>query len=911
MNKQILTLAATCALASPLLAAPPLYDQNVTPDAIFGGGNANGSYTVDRSNGVELGLRAKLRYPVPANIFNSNGDGTYTFKSGWGGVGDPLNPKWHFEWSVNSDWDGSSPFFLDDLTYEIGMDYDSGPDAFYETFDQITPVAPPFWWDHSIGTNATGNGAGAEAPFLDSADYILKLANNNVAQNSWRPTFYDNYYFTFNPADVGRYEYYVSAFDNLGRVAHTGITIFSLDHVTLTLDGDGCQGVDQDLITPGHQIKVTLNIRNPDSVPITGYQAFVKFNAGTMTYVGATSSYSASPFSLHLQPIGTANVDLGELRLDGSVGFGSPAITGGANAATLYFTVAGGGCGNHFVEFDLDETFDSEVSNLGVPYATDLLDSPTIKTDSTPPTISVQPSLVVHAEPGVCSADIFPQKFPFNTDPDLSPTQTPGDFYTDRYPPFLFESAYFDGDFRLHHQVNVADSAANRPPAYSSTFYNTQGRKLDINSGLGSSVSVDLYIGSDWASNDRRADLWLTTFDANNQVSGFPILGYARIAGGPFAAGAFRVFTQDTDQNPGNGYTADWVSLGLPGGFAFDKWYTLRTTLLGSGYLFEVLDNGVPVLSYTDAITEGSVLIGNTIIQAYNFGSTYDVYWDNLQIAGQYPTVSDGCGGLPNVVGTRSDNQPLTAPFPANATTTITWTATDECGNESTANQAVTVLDTVLVNVTVQLQGSGAATRCIHFVPNDCDSDVTALVDFTGAPGTGVASIEVPCGTWTNLCAKDEQHTQWASTGLTNMGTHYEANSLLVLKAGDTDNDGDVDINDVTLFLAQYGTSPANGGCPWDGTRSADFSNSGSVLAEDYSALTPNWLTTSACICSMPSTGGDERLAHWIHVHDVMSKRADLDGNGRVDVRDVEILEKRFNLSGSLSKRMRDSERGH
>lgn len=903
MKIQILPLAAACVLASPLFGSPPLYDQNVTPDAIFGGGNANGFYTVDRSNGVELGLRAKVRFPSPANIFNSNGDGTYTFKRGFGGGSDPLNPFWHFEWSVNSDWDGSSPYVLKDLTYEIGMDFDPSADTYFLTFDHITPNSPPFFWDHSIGTNATGNGGGVEA--VNNAGYVSLLAGNNVAQNSWRPTFFDNYLYTFNPNDVGRYEYYLSAFNSFGRVAHTGITIFSLDKVSLTIDGEGCQGVDQDPITPGHQIKVTLNIRNPDSVAITGYQAFLQFDAGSMTYVGATSSYSASPFALHLQPISTANVSTGELRLDGSVNFGSPAITGGALAATLYFTVAPGGCGNHSVSFDLDEGFASEVSNVGIPYATDLLDSPTFKTDATPPTITAQSNLVVHAEPGLCSADIFPQRFPFNTDPVLNSVQTPGQFYTDRYAPFLFESEYFDGDFRLHQQVNVADSAANRPPAYSSTFYNTQGRKFDVNSGVGSSVSMDLYIGSDWTTNDRRADLWLTTFDNANNISGFPILGFANIAGGPFAGGAFRVFTQDTDQNPSNGYTADWVSLGLPSGFATDKWYTLRVTLYGSAYLFEVLDNGTPVLSYVDNVTEGSVLIGNTIIQAYNFGSTYDVYWDNLQIAGQYPTTSDGCGGLPNVVGRRSDSQPLTSPYPV-GNTVITWTATDDCGNSASTTETVTVLNTVEVNVTVQLQGSGPATRCIRFVPNSCGAAVSELVDFTGFPGTGAASIELPCGTWTTLCAKDQQHTQWASTTLTNMGTHYEANTLLVLKAGDTDNDGDVDINDVTLFLAQYGTLPPTGGCPWDGTRSADFSNNGPVLGEDYSALTANWLTTSACFCTMPSEGGEGRPERWISVHDPISTKADLDHNGRVDVRDVEILEKRHGLSGELSKRMRN-----
>lgn len=314
------------------------------------------------------------------------------------------------------------------------------------------------------------------------------------------------------------------------------------------------------------------------------------------------------------------------------------------------------------------------------------------------------------------------------------------------------------------------------------------------------------------------------------------------------------------------------------------------------------------MLSYTDTVTEGSVLIGNTIIQAYNFGQTYDVYSDNLRIAGQYPNSDDACSGLPSVTGVRSDSQPLTSPFPI-GDTVITWTATDDCGNTANTVQTVTVLGTVPVNVTVNLQGSGPASRCIRFVPDDCADFIDVPLTFTGGlPATVTTTIYVPCGTWTKICAKDRQHTQWDTSLLTNAGLYYTANTTLVLKAGDTDNDGDIDINDVTLFVAQFGTSPASGGCPWDGiTRSADFSNNGPVGAEDYSVMTLNWLTTSICACTFAAEGGDEegRGQRWIHVHDSVSDAADLDRNGRVDVRDVEVLEKRHGLSGELSRRMR------
>jgi uncharacterized repeat protein (TIGR01451 family) len=55
------------------------------------------------------------------------------------------------------------------------------------------------------------------------------------------------------------------------------------------------------------------------------------------------------------------------------------------------------------------------------------------------------------------------------------------------------------------------------------------------------------------------------------------------------------------------------------------------------------------------------------------------------------PTATDNCGS-PTVTGTRSDGQALNAPYPK-GTTTITWTATDDSGNDSSCTQTVTVVD--------------------------------------------------------------------------------------------------------------------------------------------------------------------------------------------------------------------------
>ncbi len=198
------------------------FDQLVTPEAIFGSGNANGSYTVHRNDGVEVGLRVKQRFPVAANVFNSNGDGTYSFAAGnacpgFGFAAFPLclaTPAWNLEWSVNTDYDGASGLKLDDLRYELGMDADPRRGTAFTVFNPITPslIAPA--WDHSLGTNATVNGAGLE--FQNPATYPGALAANNVAQNSWNYEFYNNpgtSLASFNPSVTGNYAIYLRAID--------------------------------------------------------------------------------------------------------------------------------------------------------------------------------------------------------------------------------------------------------------------------------------------------------------------------------------------------------------------------------------------------------------------------------------------------------------------------------------------------------------------------------------------------------------------------------------------------------------------------------------------------------------------------------------------------------------------------
>lgn len=238
----------------------------------------------------------------------------------------------------------------------------------------------------------------------------------------------------------------------------------------------------------------------------------------------------------------------------------------------------------------------------------------------------------------------------FNTNPPLAPSQAPNAWYPDRYRPNAFDSQNFGGDNRLHLNINAADGLAVRPSGYNSQFYNTQGRKYDLGNGTYTAIRGTLYVGSDWNSQLRRSDMWATTKDNLNQISGYPIIGFANVRLDTPQL-VCRVYSQDTDHNPGNGYQAGWVDVStkVPGGVVTNRWYTIEVRLKPGA--FEYYVDGVQV--YSDILTFGSTTFSDMMIQGYNFNDsslgtgayppglddTYDIYWDDVEAL---PTSHEG-----------------------------------------------------------------------------------------------------------------------------------------------------------------------------------------------------------------------------------------------------------------------------
>jgi len=202
------------------------------------------------------------------------------------------------------------------------------------------------------------------------------------------------------------------------------------------------------------------------------------------------------------------------------------------------------------------------------------------------------------------------------------PTQAAGTWYTDRYAPAAFQAA--GGELVM--TISSNDSASNRPSGFGGSFYDTQGRKLDLGAGA-KTLQVDLFVDSSWGgSNLRQAGLWGTAFDTMAAISFYPIIEY-------FNSG-FRGW------NGVNG----WINLGAGNAGAFNTiGFVLNTTSNQWNYML----NGVFAGSVA---AEGSKYIGNVILQGHNnYGQSVQggrqVRFDNLlATTGQMNVVPEPAG---------------------------------------------------------------------------------------------------------------------------------------------------------------------------------------------------------------------------------------------------------------------------
>jgi hypothetical protein len=193
----------------------------------------------------------------------------------------------------------------------------------------------------------------------------------------------------------------------------------------------------------------------------------------------------------------------------------------------------------------------------------------------------------------------------------------------DRYAPQVFNTVGNDITLGLR----SAGSAANRPSAFSSTFYNYQG--MATSSGFsgaerGSSVSIEMRVDAAW-NNGARAGFWTTMSNGNLT---YPIIEYVK---GTSTAGAVGEsgFTGFRWWQSGLGWTQINASVGT------NAWYRMTIGLGQTNVTFDITDvfSGTSIFSSTVG-NQGALKIDNVILNAHNQGiaGEYDVQYRNFVV---------------------------------------------------------------------------------------------------------------------------------------------------------------------------------------------------------------------------------------------------------------------------------------
>jgi hypothetical protein len=175
LNALVLSSLATSAWALD-------FDANVNspgPGVFYGGGNANGGWTVGTANGIELGLRTKQRYPAD-NVYNSGGNGVYTWTDalGNGPVGQNRS-SWNYDFSLNVSGTGLA---IGAFTYKLWIDSDPSAGHSWSIIDPSSipdnAVSGTAYEQNSENARFAGVGlAGYDNTIAGSYDFVLQASD--------------------------------------------------------------------------------------------------------------------------------------------------------------------------------------------------------------------------------------------------------------------------------------------------------------------------------------------------------------------------------------------------------------------------------------------------------------------------------------------------------------------------------------------------------------------------------------------------------------------------------------------------------------------------------------------------------------------------------------------------------------
>lgn len=175
----------------------------------------------------------------------------------------------------------------------------------------------------------------------------------------------------------------------------------------------------------------------------------------------------------------------------------------------------------------------------------------------------------------------------------------------DRYKPSSIKIEEFEGDSRLNIIISGSDHQDK-------SFYNYQGIKHQFGDNIYShAITGDLFVG-DWSQGSWNVGIWGVINDNSGNVVGYPIISY-----------------RNTDTIDAGFYSFDYFNGGWLEMLSitdFNQWYNLKMVYDSDSVDYYI--NNSLVYSFEDTNDKSS--ISSIILNSYNFGENYEVFWDNV-----------------------------------------------------------------------------------------------------------------------------------------------------------------------------------------------------------------------------------------------------------------------------------------
>ena len=215
------------------------------------------------------------------------------------------------------------------------------------------------------------------------------------------------------------------------------------------------------------------------------------------------------------------------------------------------------------------------------------------------------------------------------------------------------------------------------------------------------------------------------------------------------------------------------------------------------------------------------------------------------------------------------------------------------------------------VQLSPNISPTGTLSRCITFelwrcAPLAGPVVINQVLDFAvtaGVPNTAIANaiIQVPCGDYSCITARDKLHTLRRTVSLGISGTQYTADftgNTHWLISGNLNDDAFIDITDFAIFVNRFNTNYGTGNtsCITPPPYHADISGDGIVNAADFTFVQINFLSARDANCCGQPAAADSGPVTDISVAELRAMGmgnlavADLNRDGRVNQTDIALF---------------------